>query len=53
MVEEIINIKNMKVTIVKDSNNLVEIFKSLYPVQEKRLRVNFAALKKDMVDSFL
>ena len=53
MVEEILNIKNMKMRIITDSNNLVESLESPHPVQEKRLRVDMAALKKDVVDGVL
>ena len=38
MVEEILNIKNKNMTINMDSNNLVE----------KRLRIDLAALRKDV-----
>ena len=53
MIEEILSIKNMKMTIITDSNNLVESLKSPHPVQEKRLRVDMAALKRDVVDGVL
>ena len=38
---------------VTDSNNLVESLKSPHPVQEKRLRVDMAALRKDVSDGTL
>ena len=50
MIEEILNIKNIKMTIIMDSNNLVESLKSSHSVQEKRLRVDLAARKKGVVD---
>ena len=37
-----------KMVIVTDSNNLIEALGSPYPVQEKRLRVDIAALKQDV-----
>ena len=34
--------------IVTDSNNLIEALRSPHPAQEKRLRVDIAALKQDV-----
>ena len=38
----------MRMLIVTDSNNLIEALGSPHPVQEKRLRVDLAALKQDV-----
>ena len=52
MIKEILTV-DAKMILVTDSNNLVESLKSLHPVQEKRLHVDMAALKKDVTEGVL
>ena len=49
MIGEILK-SEVRMVLVTDSNNLVESLKSPHPVQEKRLRVDMAALRKDVTD---
>ena len=52
MVEEIMDARAEKrgLTIITDSNNLMEALASPHAVQEKRLRVDIAALKQDVLE---
>ena len=50
MIEEILNIEKMMMVLMTDSNNVGESLGSLHAVQEKRLRVDMAALKKDVTE---
>ena len=52
LVEEIMDAKTEQrgLTIVTDSNNLMEALASPHAVQEKRLRVDIAALKQDVLE---
>ena len=52
MIREIMTME-VKMILITDSNNLVESLKSPHPVQEKRLRVDMAALKKDVTEGVL
>ena len=52
MIGEILK-SEVRMVLVTDSNNLVESLKSPHPVQEKRLRVDMAALRKDVTDGVL
>ena len=52
MIKEILTV-DAKMLLLTDSNNLVESLKSLHPVQEKRLRVDMAALRKDVTEGVL
>ena len=53
MIKEILNLENMRMTLVTDSNNLVERLGSPHLDQEKRLRFDIAALKKDVTEGVL
>ena len=50
MIKEILNMEKMKMTTLIDSNNLVESRQSPHAVQDKRLRVDMATLKKDVTE---
>ena len=52
MIREILTME-VKMVLITDSNNLVESLKSPHPVQEKRLRVDMAALKKDVTEGVI
>lgn len=52
MIREILTLE-VKMVLITDSNNLVESLKSPHPVQEKRLRVDMAALKKDVTEGVI
>ena len=52
MIGEILK-SEVRMVLVTDSNNLVESLKSPHPVQEKRLRVDMAALRKDVNDGVI
>ena len=52
MIKEILTV-DAKMLLLTDSNNLVESLNSLHPVQEKRLSVDMAALRKDVTEGVL